>query len=532
MSEKYHKRCHYVTKKNLDLLLESTPKFRRREDLTDDMRSTIVHKAYMAQINKSYGVITALTKEYNISRQFIYNLLYTLQIALILSFSVSQESIIRNRRKSTEIILSLRFEGKCSLGAIATIMKRLDLPYCSESYISQTLKEIGGLLPEAQKIELDGEREAYGVADEIFATSKPILITGEPKSTLIFGITLAKDRKNTTWSKHFESILEANPKLKINGMATDEGKGLCSAIEKTFPFITRQPDTYHGVAHIFGLLRSRFEKKVEMAIKKEKERDDVCMGRKTDELFRKKYDLYELALQGTIQAVEEYEDFTYLYMCIIKQLQPFYSDGETRDRAKAEEEIKAALALIEELGKESIDKDAQTVRGLLPQLLNYFEQTKESVKKCQETGFEDSTLKVLYLAWQWNKSVIKARKKPRRDKAKWERDFYLEYAEDLIGEEFEKIKESVFDELDNIIQASSSIENINSVLRPYLDSSRSQTTQEFLNIFMFYHNHRRYKDGKRKGKIPMEIFTGQKQDKNWIELLLNIIEKEKPDFFL
>ena len=530
--KKYHQRCHYVTKKNLDLLLESTPNFRRRKDLTNDMRSTIAHRGYLAQINKSYGAITALTKEYNISRQFIYNLIYTLQIALILSFSVSQESIIRNRRKSTEIILSLRFEGKCSLGAISTIMNRLDLPYCSESYISKTLKEIGGLLPQSQKIELDGEFEAYGVADEIFVKSKPILITGEPKSTLMLGVTLAEDRNNETWSKHFESILEANPRLKITGMATDEGGGLCLAIEKTFPFITRQPDTYHGVAHIFGLLRSRFEKKVEMAIKKEKERDSVCMGRKTDKLFEKKYELYELALQETIQAVEEYEDFTYLYMCIIRELQPFYSDGETRDRAKAEEEIAVALDLIEELDNHSVNKDAKTIRGLLPELLNYFEQTKKSVKKCQEIGLEDSTLKVLYLAWQWNKSVIKAKKKSRRDKAKWERDFYLEYAEDLIGKEFEKIKESIFDELDNIIQASSAIENINSILRPYLDSSRSQTTQEFLNIFIFYHNHRRYKDGKRKGKTPMEIFTGQKQDKDWIELLLDMVEKKKPEFFL
>ena len=486
----------------------------------------------MAQQNKSYGAITALTHQYDISRQFVYNLLYTLQLALILSFSISEESAAKSKRKEVEKILSLRFEGKSPLGGMSEVMKRFDMPNCSESYISQVLKEIGGLLPEAQEIDIDGEYSAHSVADEIFVKSKPILMTAEPKSTLLFGISLAEDRTADTWSEHFESILKANPTLEITGATTDQGKGLCSSIQKTFPFITRQPDTYHGVAHIFGLLRSRFEKKVAMAIAKEKERDRVCMGRKTDERFEKKYELYESALQETIQAVEEYEDFTYLYMCIIKQLQPFYSDGETRDRERAEEEIKTALDLIEELGKESINKDVQTVRGLLPELLNYFEQTKESVKKCQETGIEDSTLKVLYLAWQWNKSFIKARKKPRRDRAKWERDFYLEYAEDLLGDDFERIKEFVFDELNNIIQASSAIENLNSILRFYLDASRNQTTQEFLNIFMFYHNHRRYKEGERKGKTPMEIFTGQKQEKDWIELLLDIVEKKKPDFFL
>jgi len=530
--KKYHHRCQHVTKKNLDLLLEVTPKSRRRLELTDEIRSTIAHTAYMAQQNKSYGAITALTQQYNISRQFVYNLLYTLQIALILSFSISEENAAKNKRDEIGKILSLKFEGKSPHSGMSEVMKRFEMPNCSEGYISQVLKEIGAVLPEIQEIEMEGKFSAHLVDDEIFVKSKPILMTGEPKSTLLLGISLAEDRTADTWSEHFESILKANPKLEITGATTDEGKGLCSAIEKTFPFITRQPDTYHGVAHIFGLLRSRFEKKVEMAIEKEKERDRVSMGRKTDVTFEKKYELYEKAQKETIQAVEEYEDFSYLYGCIIHQLQPFHSDGETRDRIRAEQEIETALDLMDEMGIEGIKKDVKTVRELLPELLNYFEQTKESVNKCQKLGVSDSSLKVLYLAWQWDKAFTKAKKKGRRDRAKWERDFYIEYAQDLLGDAFERIKEAVFDELNNIIQASSPIENLNSILRFYLDASRNQTTQEFLNIFMFYHNHRRYKSGKRKGKTPMEIFTGQKQEKDWIELLLDIIEKKKPDFFL
>jgi hypothetical protein len=30
----------------------------------------------------------------------------------------------------------------------------------------------------------------------------------------------------------------------------------------------------------------------------------------------------------------------------------------------------------------------------------------------------------------------------------------------------------------------------------------------------------------------MPIFTGKKQEKDWIELLLDTVEKKKPDFFL
>jgi len=63
------------------------------------------------------------------------------------------------------------------------------------------------------------------------------------------------------------------------------------------------------------------------------------------------------------------------------------------------------------------------------------------------------------------------------------------------------------------------VECINSILRPYLNNSKNQLTQEFLNIFRFYHNNRRYHAGKRKGKTPMEILTGFDPKEDWMTLL-------------
>jgi len=48
-----------------------------------------------------------------------------------------------------------------------------------------------------------------------------------------------------------------------------------------------------------------------------------------------------------------------------------------------------------------------------------------------------------------------------------------------------------------------------------------------LNLFMHYHNHRRYVAGKRKGKTPMEILTGNKQEKDWLELLIEKVPWEQ-----
>jgi len=71
------------------------------------------------------------------------------------------------------------------------------------------------------------------------------------------------------------------------------------------------------------------------------------------------------------------------------------------------------------------------------------------------------------------------------------------------------------------------VECINSILRPYLNNSKNQVTQEFLNLFMFYHNHRRYHAGKRKDKTPMEILTGKEQKEDWITLLQQEVREKK-----
>ena len=106
----------------------------------------------------------------------------------------------------------------------------------------------------------------------------------------------------------------------------------------------------------------------------------------------------------------------------------------------------------------------------------------------------------------------------------------LEIAIGYLQEDYEVIKELVYGQLDHIVQSSALVECINSIIRPYLNSSKNHITQETLNLIMFYHNHRRYKAGKRKGQTPMEILTGKKQKKDWIELLFDVIEEKDPSF--
>ena len=108
-----------------------------------------------------------------------------------------------------------------------------------------------------------------------------------------------------------------------------------------------------------------------------------------------------------------------------------------------------------------------------------------------------------------------------------ERDFWLACAEGLLGDEFDTLKALVFDKLDSIVRASSLVEMVNGLIRPYLNSCKGQITQETLNLIMFYHNHRRYKSGKRQGKAPIELLTGKPLEAPWWELLRQQLNAEQ-----
>jgi hypothetical protein len=114
----------------------------------------------------------------------------------------------------------------------------------------------------------------------------------------------------------------------------------------------------------------------------------------------------------------------------------------------------------------------------------------------------------LVLAWHHEHLIYQSGSKPKRYHQQ-ERDFWLECAEGLLGNELDTLKALVFDHLDTIVRASSLVEMVNSLIRPYLNNCKGQITQETLNLIMFYHNHRRSKSGKRQGKAPIELLTGE-----------------------
>ncbi len=507
-------------------------KFTRRNDLSNAVRLAIATNALHAQMNSLWGTITDLANKHSISRTFVYELASTLKEAAQFLFGEKTElsPFTSMRETSIQTILSLRLEGGSSLNAISTIMNRLKLDFSSVGFISEMLSRIGGLLPMTISPENDTTQYLVFASDEIFSKTIPILVTVDPCSSTILRIELADSRKADDWKKHFECLYDNG--VEALYLVTDEGKGLCAGRAEAMNDVIRQSDTYHAIAHQLGSWIVRLEDAAYKAIAEEEKCDKKLGSAKSEQMLEKQLAAYEQAAKRAEEAIMLYDFFSYLYRCILFELNVFDRNGNLRNRQQAEEAIKTGLALIEGLKHDKIIKAVGKIKRTLPNLLHYFDVAKKVVAECKTLPINDESLKAYCIAWQWGKAVRKAKKTDRKKWAKEQERFCLEIAESLHGEESGDIQKEVYSKLDKIVQSSAMVECINSIIRPYLNTTKNHVTQELLNLIMYYHNHRRYREGVRKGKTPMEILTGKEQTKDWISALFDIIREKDPKLLL
>lgn len=504
--------------------------FIRRKDLLPITRLYIAFQAYTYK-GVEWGKISELARQYWISRTFVYMLLDTLVQNIPVIFGpIDSPTNVIEEKLSYRYILSLRLEGRCSIQAISTMMKRFKVDQSATGTISQVLQHIGSLLPNTISKNNSELQLVVFLSDEIFSKSVPILVTVEPISSAILRIEMVDNRKAEGWKKHWQCIKENGYGAAY--LVCDEGKALCTAQKEALSEIKRQPDTYHAIAHQLGMWVDILENEAYKAIEKEDHCEGLIYSAASERVIDKRNEAYNQARKIADEKIELYENFRFIYRSLISNLDFFDDGGNPRDRKTSEENIKAALDLLETLGVERITKAVKKARNTMPALLNYFDVAESILAELNKLRIAPKALQAFCLAWQWRRKYVKAKKPKRRKYCTDNETFYTELAEGFLPQNTDVLwKEHIYSELDNIVQSSALVECINSIIRPYLNNSKNQVNREMLNLIMFYHNHRRYTDGKRKKKTPLEILTGKKQEKDWIELLFDFIERKNPVFF-
>ena len=355
----------------------------------------------------------------------------------------------------------------------------------------------------------------FYLSDEIFARHQPILVTIEAQSTAILKIQLASDRSAETWKAHFDDL--GDHRFHSIGMASDRGLGLVAGYHAACQDARWVCDRFHEFQDLFDR-RRQLERKAYAAIAKEDEAAHTFHNAKSEANLHKRLQHYEHAHHACEQAMARYDQLDLLLHLLRDALHLCSPFGRLRTVAGVRSELTLLLSLIEEIDDAVLPKLLQPIRSHLDDILAPFEQA-ESIHAELLDLLPQQILDALVLAWHHEHLSYQSQAKQKRYH-QHESQQWLDFAEGFLDHQFEPLKALVFEKLDAIVQASSLVELVNSFIRPYLNSSKGQITQETLNLIMFYHNHRRYKSGKRQGKAPIELLTGEALEADWVALLI------------
>lgn len=376
----------------------SVRKFIRRSDLSSFVRLQIAFTALLAQQKRQWGTMTQLARHYLISRTFVYMLAATLEQTTQIVFGKQRSpAVVRDEQLAYQYMVSLRLEGRCSIGAISTLMKRFDVEYSSTGKMSQTLHDLGALLPKTLCTH-DGEIQlVVFLSDELFAKGCPILVTVEPQSSALLCVELSDTRQWEDWKQHWE-CLEDNGYHAIY-LVSDGGQALIKAQKEALVDIFRQPDTYHAIAHRLGGSVKRLEREAYAAIEQEDDYRKKLRFARTVKARKTCRQNQTNARKRAAKKIDRYEDYAYLYQCLVEELRLFDDTGHLRDRQKAEGNMATALDLLDTLEVGYISDAVQKVRREFPELLTYFDVAASVVTHLQDLPLAQETFRVLCVAW-------------------------------------------------------------------------------------------------------------------------------------
>ena len=485
-------------------------KFTRRPDLDPQTRIEMVKLAWLYQ--GVYGKMTEIAQSYQISRTFLYQLLLMAHLQLETLFSDEKLLWQTDHRHVGHLLLLLRLEGHCSLLSMSSILKALDYHPNSLGYLSQFFHNAGQRLPST--LVVSSKTWVFYLSDEIFAIDKPILVTIDAQSTTILNIELAADRSAETWRAHFEA-LEQHHFFSL-GMASDRGAGLVAGYQAACDMALWVADYFHEFRDLCEVLQ-QVERRAYAAIDMEYEAARTFANAKSEANLHKRLAHYDTAHRTCEQAMALYDHLAILLHLLREALHVCSPHGRLRTQAHVRSELLLLFDMIEALDCAAMSTALKPIRTHLDDMLVPFKHA-EAIDAELRAMVPHDALDFLVLAWHHDHFVHQSRAKQKSYHQR-ERDFWLACAAGLLGDAFDTLKALVVDKLDSIVRASSLVEMVNGLIRPYLNSCKGQITQETLNLIMFYHNHRRYKSGKRQGKAPIELLTGEPLAMPWWELL-------------
>jgi hypothetical protein len=345
-----------------------------------------------------------------------------------------------------------------------------------------------------------------GLLDEIFQAGSPVLVGVDARSTFCFLLSLEEHRDADTWGIRLLELVDRGfaPKATV----ADFGSGLRAGHQEALPGCPCRGDVFHALHAIGPLVRyleNRAYEAIDARTKLERKQATAerRRGRKDQGLtsklsYARSAEAKAIALADEVALLAHWLRYDILSVAgpgyaIRRDLFDFVVAELCAREPACPHRIRPVRTMLENQGDNLLAFTVQLDRDLAT------------------------------LAQDWHISLATAREVlqvqclPTWDPKRFSREAALR--ETLRGR-YHGVCADMRKLSDQVVRASSLVENLNSRLRSYF-FLRRQLGKEYLTLLQFFLNHRRYlrsEDPNRIGKSPAELLTGEPHA-HWLELL-------------
>lgn len=453
--------------------------------------------------------ITTLAEEFQVSRKFVYQQTAKAQEALDAAFAPAAPPddvlfylpVTKNWLR--QLILALVLCCHSSFRGVQSLL--LDLLGVRVS-LGTIHNILGRAVASARRrnAEQDLSRVRIGAPDEIFQNGQPVLVGVDVASTYCYLLSLEEHRDAETWGIRLLELQDQG--LRPEATIADGGQGLRAGQALAWPGVPCRGDVFHALREVgqlasylenraVGLITARDQQERRMARAKRKGQGHTHSKRLA---VVRQEEAQLLALADAVALLARW-----LRDDIFAVAGPDYAA-----RCQLFDFVVAELETRQPLCPHRIGPVVRILKNQRDDLLAFAAELDQQLAAlAQEYQVAPATVRELLLLQALNDNA------PMR----WQREAALRRQ---LGSRFFALHEAVTTVADQVVRASSVIENLNSRLRCYF-FLRRHLGPDYLDLLRFYLNHRcfpRSDRPERVGKSPAELLTGQAHP-HWLELL-------------
>lgn len=364
--------------------------------------------------------------------------------------------------------------------------------------------------------------------DETFFPT-PMMLLVEPHSSTI--VTFYQDQTcdALTWGA---LLLEACQDKKVNliGLVEDGAKLYPKSLDCAQLSLPVQKDVWHVLDKASQTLTD-VERAALKAIEKVYGLEKKLSQTFNDRLFKD----YMAADKKADQLLAESSQLRFWVGCLADCLELVdWRSGEIRDRQTNQWLLEETITGLKKLTHPKIKALVTHLQNQKPYLLTFLDWLEvelapwrsalaQQLPLPEEQAFFEATVA---RAWRLRQAVINGHQGFRRAAAEAQ-----ELLQELVAgdPQAQRLASMLTRILEGVIRTSCAAENINSILKPYLWVKKSfhnpETAQNFLYLFILWHNMRPFKRGERQGKSPFElagikVYTPDgRETTDWLEAL-------------